>query len=56
MSYDYPKYQGVYWVADTMDETSAQYGITFYFNKSVVGSTFVSYVVKDCTGTTLASG
>ena len=54
-SEDYPKYQGVYWVADAMDETSSQYGITFYFNKSVVGSTFVSYVVKDCTGTTLAS-
>lgn len=55
-SEDYPKYQGVYWVADAMDENSASYGITFYFNKSVVGSAFVSYVVKDTSDTTLASG
>ncbi len=52
---DDPVYDGVYEVPSTFDETSAAYVITVYFNKSTVGSTFVSAYVKDTEGNTLWS-
>lgn len=53
---DIPVFGGLYIVASSMDNTSSTYICTFYFNTATVGSTFVSYTVKDTAGTILASG
>lgn len=52
---DIPKANGVYIVASSFDENSATYVVTVYFNKSIVGSTFVSLSVGDTEGVVLAS-
>lgn len=52
---DIPKQAGVYIVPSLFDQSSASYVVAVYFNKTVVGSTFTSYVVSDTAGTTLAS-
>ncbi len=48
-------YNGVYEKPSAFDTSSATYDIVLYFNKSAVGSTFVSAYIKDTNGTTLWS-
>ncbi len=52
---DIPKQSGVYMVPALFDQNSASYMISVFFNKSVVGNTFVSYVVSDTNGITLVN-
>lgn len=44
---DIPKESGVYIVPEAFDHESENYEISFYFNKSVVGTSFVSAYIKD---------
>lgn len=53
---DTPKYDGVYIVPHSFNESSTTQVIDVFFNKTTVGSTFVSYILRDCSGTTVASG
>jgi murein DD-endopeptidase MepM/ murein hydrolase activator NlpD len=53
---DIPVQDGVYIVAYDMNENSATYELDVYFNKSVVGTSLVSYEIRDTNGTILASG
>lgn len=52
---DVPDESGVYLDSDAFDENDSTYRIEAYFEKAVVGSTFVSAFVKDTAGTTLWS-
>lgn len=53
---DVPKQDGVYLVPAAFDEESASYIIDAYFNKSTVGTTLVSYEVRQSSGAVVASG
>lgn len=50
---DIPKQAGVYIVPSDFDEDSPAYEVSFYFNKSVVGTTFVSLQILDTAGNIL---
>lgn len=52
---DIPDQDGVYLVPSAFDEDSATYVVAVYFEKAVVGSTFVSAEVLDTEGTELWS-
>lgn len=52
---DIPDEDGVYIVANDFDNTSTEYVLDIYFQKSVVGTTFVSAYVADNLGTVLWS-
>jgi hypothetical protein len=51
---DIPFYDGVYTVPQTFDETSAAYVVWFFFDKAIVGSTFVTGAVFDTSDVQLA--
>lgn len=52
---DIPKQDGVYIVAEGFTQASAEYEVSFYFDKTVVGTAFLSATVADTAGTTLWS-
>ena len=52
---DVPKQSGVYIVPDEFDADSPEFVVDVYFNKVILGSTFVSAYVKDTEGVTLWS-
>jgi len=54
--FDIPFASGVYIVPQAFSASSATYDIAIYFNKSVVGNTFVSYTVLNTDGITVTSG
>ena len=53
---DIPVNNGVYIVPTAFSESSTVNTVSFYFNKSVVGNSFISYSVVDTNGITVASG
>lgn len=52
---DIPLNNGVYISASSFDDTSASYIVNYYFHRSVVGTTFTNYVIKDSFGRVVAS-
>lgn len=52
---DIPVANGVYIVPEDFDELDAAYEVSFYFDRSVVGTTFVSAEVRDTQDNLLAS-
>lgn len=52
---DVPLFDGVYIVPEDFDENSLDYECSFYFHRSVVGTTQVSVTVRDTQGNVVAS-
>ena len=52
---DIPLFNGVYIVPSSFNSSSEEYECSFYFHRSVVGTTFVSGEVRDTEGTLLTT-